>query len=410
MAKNVYGIIPRMVVVIGGTPVLATTANITLTNKAEPSTASVEIPMDNIDSSIFTVKGKYYDIQIWCGYLDERDKDTTWEYAVANKRYENSTTMFKRFDGFVDQPEWCIGDERILKLSCKDAAGLLGDGKFSEKREGGQASAKSVIAAINSSIKGIKIVFEGPDYDMGTKDSKGEKTVYNIAGKNYWDVIKDVAEKGNLNIKKDHTTITIGKQEQWKRKWTMLMTNTTDDKKDWTNFKKLNIRYGKSGQRCKEAILVLVHCHTPVKKKGKSRSVVGKYPAGAKDWNGDENTEVIRRIMKYPLTQAEANAKAKNVAEEYLRGFVTGDVDVPFASPEMLPDEGIAFHSDKNYGLEFLADKVFRIDSINETFSANGYSQTIEFESNPRFEQIERTAPKNIDTKPSTKRQFPARD
>jgi hypothetical protein len=256
MAQNVYGIIPRMVVVIGEKPVQAMSADITLTNKAEASTANIEIPLENIDSSVFTQKGKYWDVQIYCGYLDERKdkKETEWEYLVDGDKYKTNPNMFKRFDGFVDQPEWSIGEQRILKLACKDAAGLLMDGKFSDKREGGAAGAKALIAAINSNIKGIEVKLNAPDFQMGTKDSKGQKQVYNISGKSYWDVIKDIAEKGNLNIKKDGKTITLQKQEQWKRKFTMIMTDTVDETKDWTNFKNLNIRYGRSGGKSKENV------------------------------------------------------------------------------------------------------------------------------------------------------------
>jgi hypothetical protein len=402
--KN-FGEIPKVVAVIGETPVHVSSVSITLTNKSESDEATLEIPLENIDSSVFTQKGKYYAVQIYAGYIDDGDEkdfstikeSSSWEDLLKNKKYEQ--VLFKRFDGFVDQPEWQIGEKRMLTLHCKDAAGLLMDGRFSEKKEGNEASAKSVIAKIQANVKGVKIIFDSKDFQMGRKDSNGEKVTYNIANKTYWDVIKDVAERGNLNIKKEGTTIKLTKQEQWKRKWTMVMSSTKDPQKDWTNFKNINIRYGKAGSKSKENILVEVLCHTPAKKRGKARAIVGRFPSSSKGWSGDENTDVIRIHLKYPLTQAEATAKARNIAEEQLRGFITGDVDVPFANPEILVDEGICFQSDKNYGLEFLAGKVFRIDSINEEFSSEGYSQTIEFESNPRFEQPERVAPKNVDTK-----------
>ena len=99
---------------------------------------------------------------------------------------------------------------------------------------------------------------------------------------------------------------------------------------------------------------------------------------------------------------------------------MTGNCDIPFAQPEMVADEGISSKADKNYGLKHLDGKIFRIHTICGTFSEEGYSQRVEFETNAHFEDTSDQAKLRIAPQPNTNAPgnkptgystvFPARD
>lgn len=400
MAVNL-GHSPRAVCVIGGTPMLVRDYDLVMTNKGEADQLTVNIDLEYLDSSVF-LGSERYEIEIWAGYINESkfNPNHTFEKLILNNKYKDF--LFKRFEGVIDQPEWRVGMENIITLRARDFVGLLMDNKFSENRTGGTTSAKEVIRSIQSKLTGITISIDTiPNY-MGTIN-KG-KRVYNVAGKSYWDVILDVARTTGLNILRNGKSIKLTKVDTDPKVWLMIKTNTKDDKKPWDTFDEVTVRYGVEGRQQKENVYVEVRA--PGKKRN-SPVIVGKYPKNATGFSGEENTKYILKRIGYYIPKQEADVKAEAYAMQYLRGYMTGTLNMPFANPEWRPDDCISFMVDEKHPLYkaikpiFATEqgqKIFRIDQIQERFSIEGFSQTIEFETHPQFEikkfgELKKTAP-----------------
>lgn len=401
------GYSPRSVCVIGETPVLVRSYDLVLTNKGEADTLTVILDMEYVDGGVFLQSEKRYEIEIWTGYIDESisaDK-IALEKLLVGKKYEEK--LFQRFFGVIDQPEWSIGFDNGLTLTARDITGLLMDNKFSEKRQGGTTSATQVIKSIASKLTGIELKIDANNIYMGTKDGKSSSRVYNTANKSYWQVILDVARTTGYNLKKGPKSIELVKEEADPLVWTLIKTATKDEHKPWTNFQEIKVRYGVSGRQQKENVYVEVRAPGKRTKNSRGTPVIGKYPKNASGFSGEENTQYILKRVAKPLTQQEANVQAEYYAMQYLKGYMTGEVTMPFANPQWKPDDCITVVVDPSYKLykdlkpmftTQQGQKIFRIDSISEHFDVGGYTQRVEFETHPKYEikkfgELKKTAP-----------------
>src|ERR1035437_4074451 len=201
MSANI-GHKPRAIIKIGdNSVVLAESFEMQKTNKAEASTATITIPLESVDGSVFLQKDSRFFCEIWVGYVDENDPcaESDLIEMVQNKTYDKF--LFKRYHGVIDQPEFNIGMKNEMILHCRDIFSLLSDVKMVNSFTGNvQCRADNVVKKIQSFVKGITITIDPTDAVMHTRtDEKTKEAVFNVTGKTYWEVLMDVARQCQFN-------------------------------------------------------------------------------------------------------------------------------------------------------------------------------------------------------------------
>jgi len=372
------GYIPIVFAILGKQYVMCTSYDFVINNKNETSTCNLTIPLENVDTTIFASDSEFSNIvpvEIYSGYFNDIDQVNIIYKDIAEGKIGKQ--FKKRFSGYVSQPEWKFGKERLLNLACLDWTGFLREFKFADNVESNSTECSAIVNVIKSRVKGINITMDKPpgSYLLGDNDNKSNKQTYNASGKSLYDVLKDVANKLGYIITVDGNNVHLGKSGTIVNTWHFDYSNEhTDTTK--TCFDDLCFRFGEKGRTDKAnlVIRVLGSDHT---KKGKEKKIEVIYPEGTRI---TKDTQVKTVKIYLDIKASEANAIAKNEYHRNAKRAITGTISIPFANNDINILDAIVIDS-KQDGLNVLKDYIFGINSITETFDDNGYSQSIEFES-----------------------------
>ena len=154
--NNGDNIVPRSVVVIGGTPTIPLSYDITMNNFMESDTASIKFPLELINmNSILQANnqaGSFITVEIWSGFISATSKQHTYVQSNFNmksndqikkdllKTYKNDLQL--RWFGILGQPEFNLSlkQSSLITFSCREIITLLQDIYYEKKFEGDSAN------------------------------------------------------------------------------------------------------------------------------------------------------------------------------------------------------------------------------------------------------------------------------
>ena len=405
---------PACFVIIGDQIVTAQDFNCVSTTRGEAGSATVKIALEAIDSSVFadsSITKNNFGVEIWAGYLtDGQDPNKQLNEVFREIKTKNSSRRFtKRFDGYILQPEWSFGDSKTLKLSCLDWTGFLREFRFVRNLEGGATELRNIVKMINDDIDGINIVMDkySGSIKLGEIDNEDNRVVCHSVGKSYYELLDDVAKKAGLIIVPDGKTIYLTKRKSNPMLWDMYYGDMSKQKSAGAaigqHFNNLAFRYGAKGRSDKSNVVVEVLGMHYNKKKGGGFSEKGKrvraiYPDDVAIF---ENTKFERITITENLTEQQAKIIAETKYRELASRLITGTIELRFANPFMSLQDIVTFVPDeKEKELKFMEGMWFSVNSITDNFGMNGYTQTIEFDSDPTLDNT----PKKKVAPPSPKK------
>lgn len=391
------GHVPRALIRIGGQWALVESYSLNINNKGEAQSCRIRIPLENIDSVVFNdpqILGSMHAVEIWSGYIEDVG-DTEKQIAELRKiiaRKASQPYLVKRFDGFVSQPEWTWGEEgEYVDLDCLDWSSVLREYKFFVNLEGGDTEVRAILKKIQSDLKGITIDFD--DYPgsvrLGDFDNVDNKITYNCGGKTYWDMIDDCAKKLGYIVICENRTIKLTSQKKSPMIWNMYYgpeqrQELVNDQPRGQFFKNVQIRYGQKGRLDKSN--VVIECvGTNKKEKGTAQQVRVIYP----------EDQAITSVTKYEYISVPGDVREtqlKIIAEHRYRQLasrlMTGSLELPFANNYLNLWDIVEFVPDESKdSMHFLKGYWFNVCSISEEFNKSGFTQRVEFESDPTLEK-----------------------
>lgn len=391
---------PRSFVVIGGEVVLCESYSLTKSNKGEAQSANINVLLDSIESDVFAddkIMDNIMEVEIWTGYVqdiahEEKQLQEIRE-AIANKKPQRFFS--RRFSGFVSQPEWSFGENgETLHLSCLDWTDFLRHFKYAQNFENSNCEIRNIIAAIKKDIGGIDIVFD--DYPgsarLGEIDSDGKTTtqVYHASGKNYMEILDDCADKLGQIIMVEGKTIKLTAQKKSPFIWPMYYgpaekQETSAGEPRGQYFQNLTFRFGAKGRTEKSNVVVEVTGINYNKKGTKGKPVRVVFPE-------DKAITSVTQYEKITVPGDVREAQLKIIAENRYRKLasrlITGTIDLPFANNFIDLWDIVEFVPDASRtSLQFLKGYWFNVEAISEDFGGDGYSQSVEFASDPTLEK-----------------------
>lgn len=389
---------PYAFVFVGKQQCLVAEFDLTMTTRGEASKCNITIPLENIDSTVFAESSnddKYVPIEIWSGYLkdmqDEKGNSVQKQIEnigalVSQGRSDQQRMFVKRFDGFASQPEWRFGEERTLKLTCYDYSQPLREYKWDKNLKDGDTEVSRVVSAIETRLDGIKIECERYNgiNRLGEKDAETGKYTYHASGKSFWEMLVDCADKLGKRVFVSGKTIYIKNFKQSPKIWSMYYGSAEKQKVNGEQigqfFRELTVRYGEIGESAKSDVVVDLYSQN-LTKKGKEKKTYVRYPENAAI---KTNTKHITRRVSNNMSEQELRVMAENLYKKNSRKVITGNIDLPFANNFLDPYDVVTFVSDGSYkDIDFLKGYYFCVNSIQESYSAEGYSQTVDFDSDP---------------------------
>lgn len=389
---------PQAFVFVGKQQCLVESYDLTITTRGEASVCKVKIPLSNIDSSVFAEAqndDRHVPVEIWVGYL--RDLSSNKQESIQKQierigsmisqgRSDQQKMFVKRFDGFAGQPEWTFGDDRYLNLTCYDSSQFLREYKWDVNLKDGDTEVSRVISAIQNRISGIKI--QADSYSgirrLGEKDIESGKYTYNSSGKTYWEMLTDCADKIGKRLFIEGKTIFItsfkSKPNIWPMYYGGIDGQKVDGKQIGQYFQNLTVRYGEIGESAKSDVVVDLYSQN-LTKKGKEKKTYIRYPENAAI---KQNTRHIVKKVSNNMSEQELRVMAENIYKKNSGKMITGNIDIPFANNFLNIYDVVTFVSDNNIpDIKFLNNLYFCVNSIDEQYSTDGYSQKIDFDTNP---------------------------
>lgn len=389
---------PYAFIFVGKQQCLVSEFDLTITTRGEASKCNISIPLENIDSEVFADTSnddKYVPIEIWSGYLKDMQDESGNSIQkqiekigalVSQGRSDQQKMFVKRFDGFASQPEWRFGEERTLKLTCYDYSQPLREYKWDRNFKDGETEVSRVVKALEARLDGIKIKCD--NYSginrLGEKDAETGKYTYHAHGKSYWEVLVDCADKLGKRAFVVGKEIYITNFKQAPKIWSMYYGSAEKQKVNGEQigqfFRELTIRYGEIGESAKSDVVIDLYSQN-LTKKGKEKKTYVRYPENAAI---KTNTKHIVRHVSNNMSERELQVMAENLYKKNSRKVITGNIDLPFANNFLDIYDVVTFVSDGSYkDIDFLKGYYFCVNSIQEDYSAEGYSQTIDFDSDP---------------------------
>jgi hypothetical protein len=400
---------------IGGTVVPIESYSAFINTRGESQTADIRIPLENIESSVFADDANSDDhipVQIWAGYLEDtknRQEQIGQLIREIYKVKDDSTIsqlpsrkFVKRFEGFVSQPEWSFGESEYVDLSCLDWSSILREYEYYKNFNDGACEIRNIVSTIQKDFSGIKIELE--DYKgsvrLGEYDNVDQKQTYNSSGKKYWDILDDCAKKLGYIIIVQGRTIKLTSQKKSPYVWPIFYgdkENILDENgvAKGQVFQNLRVRWGAKGHIEKSNIVI--ECFgVDDKKKGKDRQIRIIFP---EDQAITSVTRYVRINVPGDCNKTILKTIAENEYRERAARLVTGTLDLPFANPHLELRDILEMVIDKTRpNALFLNGYWFETVAISENFSAEEYSQNVEYEANPVLPQsvFKKIAPQNI--------------
>lgn len=400
---------PFSFVILGGQWALVKKYNLSLTNRGEASSAKLDIPLDGIDSKVFTEtsnKDEHVEVKIFTGYLVDTEDPATQIKNILNligsNKINTQSRFRERFDGFVYQPEWSFGDERTLTLNCFDWTQILREYKFESNLQDGDTEVKNVISKIQGRLVGMKIIADSysGSLKLGEQDGETKKFTFQSSGKTHYEILDECAKKmgKKLFVIGKNIYITTYKEEPliWNFYYGERQSPTYKTLDGATPFKSVKLRFGQVGETQKSGCVVDLYSRT-TSKKGKVSATHVRYPENAAI---DALTKYVKKVLKNNLSEQELKVEAENIWKKEIRKIMTGNIDTEFANPFIDVYDVATFIGDENNpDLNYLKGTWFSINTINEEYSSDGYTQTLEIDSDPSLKNTlqERKAP-NVKT------------
>lgn len=408
MSDNVIsGHVPVGIVIIGGKSVLVQEYTCTMTSKGEANTASIKIPLENIDSEVFandSILEDIHEVEIWAGYVeDKRDRSTQIKEILGDINGQKYLT--KRFSGFVTQPEWDFGSAgESVQLSCADWTGILREYKLYKNFEDSKCEVRTIIETLQKDITGITIELEPyvGSAKLGKYDNTKNKTTFHSMGKSYWEVIRECAVKLGYIVITDHKVIKLVPQKKDPFIWNIFygpaekIVQKTQDPKDASKTiskvigqfcDNVKIRYGQKGRVDKSNVVVELHgahLHKRVKKKKvEDKRLVVIFP---EDSVITSMTNYVRKYIPGNATEQELKIIAADIYREHSKRLMTCTIEMPFGNNYMNLWDIAEFVIDPSKpNVSFLDGKQFVINTITESFSDEGLKQSLEVDSDPMW-------------------------
>jgi hypothetical protein len=396
-------IVPRAVVVIGGTPTIPLSYDITMNNFMESDTASIKFPLELINiASLLTVNkqaGAFVTVEIWSGFISATSKQHTYVQSNFNmksndqikkdllKTYKDDLQL--RWFGILEQPEFNLSVEQpsLISFSCREIITLLQDIYYEKKFEGDSATVDFILKDIVNSLgRTVKLKVNITDKErlrlnMGAKfvykkkeDTREEKAVeYNTVGKTYYQVLEEIIKKASLMIEQSTTdpyTYIISDLKSSNTLWTL------DRIRDWADIRIREGEYGGTGNKQLNVIARSVQ--------SKGETVEAFFP---RNFNG-EITEGTR-IKTIKIAPNKDKDYCEKIAIQYATAYqklgITGDVVIPNAITGLKPHHLIKFKDSSTLNIKlpkYYESVKFRVNSIKESYSKNsGLRQdSVEFE------------------------------
>lgn len=409
---------PYAFVFIGKQQCLVSDYDLSLTTRGEASKCTIVIPLDNIDTTVFADTSnddKRVPVEVWIGYLrdmqdegsDSVQKQIQKIGAMVSQGRSDQQRMFvKRFDGFASQPEWRFGDERTIKLTCYDYSQPLREYKWDRNLKDGDTEVSRVVKLIESRVTGIKINCDSYSgiRRLGERDIESGKYTYYSSNKTYWDMLVDCAEKLGKRVFVVGKEIFITNFKQAPKIWKMYYGSMERHKVDGIQvgqyFKNLTIRYGEIGESNRSDVVVDLYSQN-LTKKGKEKKTYIRYPENAAI---KTNTRHIVRKVANNMSEQELKVLAENLYKKNSRKVITGNIDLPFANNFLDLLDVVTFVSDGVYkDIDFLKGYYFCVNSVQESYSVDGYSQQVDFDTDPDINQNTVTPKKRIAPQKPTK-------
>lgn len=383
--------LPFSFVMIGGEFAIVKDYDLNLTARGEASSANINIALEQIDSKAF-VKFENDDvfvpIEIYSGYMLDAEDFTKQFGEIINLIKLGQIAKQKkfrlRFDGFAAQPEWTFGDERMLTLNCFDWSQVLREYKWDRNLQDGETEVRTVIKLVQERVKGIKIIADSysGSLKLGDKDLDTKKWSYHASGKKIFELLEDCAEKMGKNIFVIGKNIYITKYKEQPVIWNYYYGEQDSPvykaSENMTPFKSVKLRIGQVGETQKSNVVVDLYSRT-TSKKGKVSATHVRYPENAQLTN---LTKHITRNLKNNLSEHELKVYAEQIWKKESKKVMTGNIDVEFANPFVdLYDIATFKCSDDQVDMKYIDGIWFSINSINERYSADGWTQTMDIDS-----------------------------
>jgi len=401
--NNGDNVVPRSVIVIGGTPTIPLSYDITMNNFMESDTATIKFPLELIDTnSLLTVNNKvgaFITVEIWSGFISATSKQHT--YVQSNYNMKSNDQLKKdllksykedlqlRWFGILGQPEFnlSVDSASLISFNCREVITLLQDIYYEKKFEGDTATVEAILKDISASLgKTLKLSIKIEDKErlrlnMGAKfvykkkeDTREEKaTEYNTVGKTYYQVLEEIIKKASLMIEQSTTdpfTYIISDLKSSNKLWEL------DRVKDYCDIRIREGEYGGSGNKQLNIIAKSVQ--------SKGEVVEAFFP---RNFNGEitEGTK-IKFISVAPNKDKDYCEKiAIQYATAYQKLGMTGDCIIPNAITGLKPHHLLKFKDSSNLAIKlpkYYQNIIFRINSIKESYSKeNGLKQdSVEFD------------------------------
>lgn len=385
---------PFAFVIVGDQACPVTSLSMTLTSRGESSTCDITIPLENIDSTVFASEAlneKKVPVQVYIGYIhdsinpEETMKEIDYLWNTRNSRNSRlGSTFSKRFDGFVSQPEWTFGDQRILQLKCFDWSQMLKEYKWAKNLKDGDTEVSRVISLINKNLVDFSVVADKyiGTQRLGDRDPESNTITYNASGKSFWEVLQECADKINKKLFIVGRTIYIRTAMEEPLEWPMYYGPYDKNKKLKMGqyFSELKIRHGEIGEPVKGNVVVELHS-SKLNKKGDAKATFVRYP---QDAPLKQNTLLIKKIVQINAEESELRVIAENIYKKYVKKAMTGNIELPFANNFIdIFDLVTIVSDDPNSDISFLKDLYFVVHSISERYDINGYTQTLDIDTDP---------------------------
>lgn len=445
-------VVPRAVVVIGGTPTIPLSYSLTMNDFFESDSLEITLPSDLIDLTLiykeFYRNGTVVPIELWSGFVPSNSSQHLWTENLENNKpndrlkhdlIENYTDVLtKRWVGIIKQFELnynAPSSTDITNISCEEITSVLRRYTFEYKFDGDNATVESVISVLNSVLTDFYIdISSGVEerikkYNMGTvtkyqkdtDDATVEEKNYVTVGKTLWDILDDIIKATGLTLILDENQTTAQQgvnPKTGKNKIKYLLKNNRTSDTVWLlererHFTKCTLRNGRIGSGSPANMAIrLKSVQDKVDAKSKNSVNEGTFPKHLNTNVGKKSTQrgkninpegfiYFEKTVEPNLTKEILEARAYDLAQNYSKTALNGDLTVPNAITNIKPNHLIIISdnsslvdymkitsivgdinkTDKNNTGETQESLNFRINSVRENYVlGQTLNQDIEFE------------------------------
>jgi hypothetical protein len=366
--RNGENLVPRSVIVIGGTPILAYDYNLITNIELESDSATITYPTDLLNITTmyrnFRTDGRVIPVQIWSGFLDYRfqhfssfDFDKTSaksnQYLIDDLLQNVDKYLTLQWYGIVKQFELNFpepSETDITKIMCSDFSVVLKKYDYEHQYQEDEAKVGNILNNINSKMKNFKFIVD-PDlpqseihkikqfvmgyetkYKEDGSESEKSEIKYTTTGKSYYDILKEIAEDTRTTIVPDIER--FNKQDvENEGKLVYMLTRRMTSAKGWRlyrnqHFNNLNIRSGEFGGSPSAKIAIKVWCDDT---ENAGEKIEGTFPKNLPKADAPEGQHLFIFKTKPGTVKTTLEGIAEDVAKQIAQDDITGDMMIPNA-------------------------------------------------------------------------------